>query len=142
MFELTLRVAWGVFTSSQLMASAQQHSCEGINFIKLLFKQTLLNALNWITSNYSNKYQLNLKLVSILLKFDINTVSMFSRYQLSSGCSGLRNCELEKQRGRKCIGSNHQRIIRIILDRSIIILDRIFDIWWLIGKSFKFWSGL
>ena len=61
MFELTLRVAWGVFTSSQLMASAQQHSCEGINFIKLLFKQTLLNALNWITSNYSNKYQLNLK---------------------------------------------------------------------------------
>ena len=50
----------GVFTSSQVIASAQQHSCEGINFIKLLFKQTLLNALNWITSNYSNKYQLNL----------------------------------------------------------------------------------
>ena len=50
----------GVFTSSQVMANAQQHSCEGINFIKLLFKQTLLNALNWITSNYSNKYQLNL----------------------------------------------------------------------------------
>ena len=36
----------GVFTSSQVIASAQQHSCEGINFIKLLFKQTLLNALN------------------------------------------------------------------------------------------------